>query len=68
MDNIIIVEELQPEGFAGCYPHKSVLCLSGKLNWTICNNNECYICNLLQKAVVNFETDNHKAETINAIG
>eukprot|EP00972_Heterocapsa_arctica_P097437 14374844-Heterocapsa_arctica.AAC.1 len=68
MEMRIRVEELQLEGFAGCYPHKTVLCRSGKLNWTIRNNNECYRCNFFQKAVVNFETDNHKAEKINAIG
>eukprot|EP00972_Heterocapsa_arctica_P080832 11913168-Heterocapsa_arctica.AAC.1 len=39
MEMRIRVEELQPEGFAGCYPHKTVRCRSGKLNWTICNNN-----------------------------
>eukprot|EP00972_Heterocapsa_arctica_P030570 4499888-Heterocapsa_arctica.AAC.1 len=63
MEMRIIVGELETETqFAKCYPHKSVLCRSGKLNWTICDNNECYICNFLQKAVVNFETDDHKGD------
>eukprot|EP00972_Heterocapsa_arctica_P011344 1664511-Heterocapsa_arctica.AAC.1 len=64
----IRVEELQPEDFKGCYPHKTVKCHSGKLNWTMCNNNNCFRCNFIQNAVVNFEIDNHKEETINAIG
>eukprot|EP00972_Heterocapsa_arctica_P041434 6110319-Heterocapsa_arctica.AAC.1 len=69
MEMIIRVEELETEAeFARCHPHKSVLCRSGKLYWTICNQVECYICNFLQKAVVNFETGEHKGETIKAIG
>eukprot|EP00972_Heterocapsa_arctica_P109614 16135786-Heterocapsa_arctica.AAC.1 len=51
MEMRIRVEELQPEGFKGCYPHKTVQCHSGKLNWTICNNRKCFRCNFLQKAV-----------------
>eukprot|EP00972_Heterocapsa_arctica_P095201 14040884-Heterocapsa_arctica.AAC.1 len=61
MEMRIRVEDWETEAeFARCYPHKSVLCRSGKLNWTICNNNECYRCNFLQKAVVNFETGDDK--------
>eukprot|EP00972_Heterocapsa_arctica_P007755 1129386-Heterocapsa_arctica.AAC.1 len=69
MEMIIRVEELETaKDFRRCYPHKSVQCNSGKLKWTICNNNKCFRCNLVQKAVVNSEIDNYKAETINAIG
>eukprot|EP00972_Heterocapsa_arctica_P089404 13181330-Heterocapsa_arctica.AAC.1 len=68
MEMRIRVQELQPEDFKGCYPHKTVQCRSGKLNWTICNNNKCFRCKCLQKAVVNFEIDNHKAVTITAFG
>eukprot|EP00972_Heterocapsa_arctica_P071047 10497063-Heterocapsa_arctica.AAC.1 len=70
MEMRIRVEELETvNGFRRCCPHKSVQCNSGKLKWTICNNNnKCFICNFIQKAVVNFEIDNYKAETINAIG
>eukprot|EP00972_Heterocapsa_arctica_P051503 7575931-Heterocapsa_arctica.AAC.1 len=66
---IIIVEELETvEDFMRCYPHKTVQCNSEKLNWTICNGNQCFICKCLQNAVVNFEINNYRAETINAIG
>eukprot|EP00972_Heterocapsa_arctica_P017690 2614556-Heterocapsa_arctica.AAC.1 len=65
----IRVEELETvEDFRRCYPHKTVQCNSGKLNWTICKNNKCFICKCLQNSVVNFEINNYKAETINAIG
>eukprot|EP00972_Heterocapsa_arctica_P062979 9290692-Heterocapsa_arctica.AAC.1 len=42
--------------------------LCGKTIWIICNQVDCYSCNFLQKAVVNFEIDDIKGETIRAIG
>eukprot|EP00972_Heterocapsa_arctica_P114135 16440912-Heterocapsa_arctica.AAC.1 len=69
MEMIIRVEERETEAeFARCHPYKTVPCRSGKLNLTICNQVECYICNFLQKALVNFEIEEHKGDTINAIG
>eukprot|EP00972_Heterocapsa_arctica_P108121 15923713-Heterocapsa_arctica.AAC.1 len=69
MEMRIRVEELETEAeFTRCYPYKSVLGRSGKLNWTIHNQVECYRCSFLQKAMVNFEIDDLKGETVRAIG
>eukprot|EP00972_Heterocapsa_arctica_P073173 10808253-Heterocapsa_arctica.AAC.1 len=65
----IRVEELETEEeFARCYPCKTVPCRSGKVNWTICSRKDCYICKFLQKALVDFEIEDHKGDTIEAIG
>eukprot|EP00972_Heterocapsa_arctica_P095308 14057156-Heterocapsa_arctica.AAC.1 len=69
MEMRIRVEELETEEeFARCCPCKTVPCRSGKANWTISSRKDRYICKFLQKAVVDFEIEDHKGDTIEAIG
>eukprot|EP00972_Heterocapsa_arctica_P019971 2947782-Heterocapsa_arctica.AAC.1 len=68
MEMIIRVEELLTvEDVRKCYPFKKVMSRCGKTTCTICDQVDCYRCSFLQKAVVNFEIDKIKGETIRAM-
>jgi hypothetical protein len=69
MGTMIKVEDLTTaEERRQCVQHTTILSECGQVHWKVCANGSCYGCYFKRNAIVDFNTNDIKGETVIAMG